>query len=59
MPWGRTSTLVGLGRSRLVMRGGLTGTATAVVLSPALVNGVGPLDGLGLPGAGSPCRRPP
>ncbi|MFJ7415224.1 MATE family efflux transporter [Streptomyces sp. NPDC098077] len=47
-----TSTLVGLGRSRLVMRAGMTGTATAVVLSLTLVNGVGPLDGLGLPGAG-------
>ncbi|WP_032757333.1 MULTISPECIES: MATE family efflux transporter [unclassified Streptomyces] len=47
-----TSTLVGLGRSGLVMRAGMSGTAAAVVLSPALVNGVGPLDGLGLPGAG-------
>lgn len=47
-----TSTLVGLGRSRLVMRAGMTGTATAVVLSLILVNGVGPLAGLGLPGAG-------
>ncbi|MCX4485411.1 MATE family efflux transporter [Streptomyces anulatus] len=47
-----TSTLVGLGRSRLVMRAGMTGTATAVVLSLILVNGVGPLAGLGPPGAG-------
>ncbi|MEV5387967.1 MATE family efflux transporter [Streptomyces sp. NPDC052721] len=47
-----TSTLVGLGRSRLVMRAGMTGTAAAVLLSVTLVNGVGPLPGLGLPGAG-------
>ncbi|MFJ1608568.1 MATE family efflux transporter [Streptomyces sp. NPDC088253] len=47
-----TSTLVGLGRSRLVMRAGLTGTATAVVLSIVLVGGVGSWNGLGAPGAG-------
>ncbi|QTD99689.1 MATE family efflux transporter [Streptomyces cyanogenus] len=47
-----TSTLVGLGRSKLVMRAGMTGTAAAVLLSLTLVNGVGPVDGLGLPGAG-------
>ncbi|WP_079148534.1 MATE family efflux transporter [Streptomyces agglomeratus] len=47
-----TSTLVGLGRSKLVMRAGTTGTAAAVLLSLTLVNGVGPFDGLGLPGAG-------
>ncbi|HEX5569487.1 MAG TPA: hypothetical protein VFY14_21630, partial [Streptomyces sp.] len=48
-----TSTLVGLGRSRLVMRAGMTGTAAAVVLSLTLVNGIGPFGGLGLPGAGA------
>ena len=47
-----TSTLVGLGRSRLVMRAGTTGTAAAVLLSLTLVNGIGPFGGLGLPGAG-------
>ncbi|MFC8090610.1 MATE family efflux transporter [Streptomyces sp. NPDC057301] len=47
-----TSTLVGLGRSKLVMRAGTTGTAAAVVLSLTLVNGIGPFDGLGLAGAG-------
>ncbi|MGV9705327.1 MATE family efflux transporter [Streptomyces sp. NPDC003483] len=47
-----TSTLVGLGRSRLVMRAGLTGTATAVVLSLVLVGGIGSWQGLGAPGAG-------
>ncbi|MEV4192806.1 MATE family efflux transporter [Streptomyces toxytricini] len=47
-----TSTLVGLGRSRLVMRAGLTGTAASVLLSMTLVNGVGPLSRLGLAGAG-------
>ncbi|MFF8845279.1 MATE family efflux transporter [Streptomyces sp. NPDC015127] len=48
-----TSTLVGLGRSRLVMRAGTAGTAAAVVLSLVLVNGVGSFAGLGLPGAGA------
>ncbi|MFJ3838882.1 MATE family efflux transporter [Streptomyces sp. NPDC054904] len=47
-----TSTLVGLGRSKLVMRAGTAGTAAAVLLSLTLVNGVGPFGGLGLPGAG-------
>ncbi|MFI0735921.1 MATE family efflux transporter [Streptomyces sp. NPDC021225] len=47
-----TSTLVGLGQGKLVMRAGLTGTAAAVVLSLILVGGIGSFDGLGLPGAG-------
>ncbi|CAM5281269.1 hypothetical protein SBADM41S_04515 [Streptomyces badius] len=47
-----TSTLVGLGHSKLVMRAGTTGTAAAVVLSLTLVNGIGSFDGFGLVGAG-------
>ncbi|KPL30617.1 hypothetical protein JI76_37390 [Streptomyces anulatus] len=47
-----TSTLVGLGHSKLVMRAGTTGTAAAVVLSLTLVNGIGSFDGFGLLGAG-------
>ncbi|MGW6914373.1 MATE family efflux transporter [Kitasatospora sp. NPDC054939] len=47
-----TSALIGLGRSRLVMRSGLAGTGTAVVLSLLLVGGPGPLPALGLTGAG-------
>ncbi|QEV64387.1 MATE family efflux transporter [Streptomyces spectabilis] len=47
-----TSTLVGLGRGKQVMRAGLAGTAAAVVLSLLLVGGVGGFTGLGLPGAG-------
>ncbi|MFG3052203.1 MATE family efflux transporter [Kitasatospora sp. NPDC048239] len=46
------SALIGLGRSRVVMRSGLAGTATAVVLSLLLVGGPGPLPALGLNGAG-------
>ncbi|WP_234326740.1 MATE family efflux transporter [Streptomyces sp. NRRL S-337] len=46
------SALIGLGRSRLVMRAGLAGTGAAVVLSLLLVGGPGPLPSLGLPGAG-------
>ncbi|GAA1240109.1 multidrug efflux MATE transporter AbeM [Kitasatospora nipponensis] len=47
-----TTVLIGLGRARQVMRAGLCGTATAVVLSLALVRGVGPIPSLGLTGAG-------
>ncbi|MEV6002180.1 MATE family efflux transporter [Streptomyces griseomycini] len=47
-----TSTLVGLGKSKAVMRSGMTGTGAAVVLSLVLVGGVGSFEGLGLPGAG-------
>ncbi|WP_327178535.1 MATE family efflux transporter [Streptomyces sp. NBC_01335] len=47
-----TSTLVGLGQGKSVMRAGLAGTGTAVVLSLLLVGGVGSFSGLGLPGAG-------
>ncbi|GAA2460507.1 MATE family efflux transporter [Streptomyces macrosporus] len=47
-----TTTLVGLGRGKLVMRAGMAGTAAAVVLSLVLVGGVGGFTGLGLPGAG-------
>ncbi|MFE2075752.1 MATE family efflux transporter [Streptomyces misionensis] len=46
-----TSTLVGLGRGKDVMRAGLAGTGAAVVLSLLLVGGVGDFTGLGLPGA--------
>ncbi|MFF1903627.1 MATE family efflux transporter [Kitasatospora sp. NPDC058218] len=46
------SALIGLGRGRLVMRAGLAGTGTAVVLSLLLVGGPGPLPALGLNGAG-------
>ncbi|SOR84065.1 Multidrug-efflux transporter [Streptomyces chartreusis NRRL 3882] len=47
-----TSVLVGLGRGKLVMRAGLWGTGTAVLLSLLLVPGAGPLPSLGLVGAG-------
>ncbi|MEG3629615.1 MATE family efflux transporter [Streptomyces poriticola] len=47
-----TSALVGLGRSRAVLRSGMAGTVAAVVLSLVLVGGAGSFDGLGLPGAG-------
>ncbi|WP_244943640.1 MATE family efflux transporter [Streptomyces inhibens] len=46
------SALIGLGRGHLVMRAGLAGTGTAVVLSLLLVGGAGPLPSLGLTGAG-------
>ncbi|MEU0939384.1 MATE family efflux transporter [Embleya sp. NPDC005971] len=46
------SVLIGLGRGRAVMRAGLYGTGTAVVLSLLLVRGQGPVPSLGLPGAG-------
>lgn len=49
---GATSTLVGLGQGKLVMRAGLLGTSTAVVLSVTLVGGAGPVPALGLTGAG-------
>lgn len=49
---GASSTLVGLGQGKLVMRSGLLGTSAAVVLSISLVGGVGPIPALGLPGAG-------
>ncbi|MFJ8629396.1 MATE family efflux transporter [Streptomyces sp. NPDC093568] len=47
-----TSVLVALGRSRLVMRAGLLGTAVSAALSVLLVGGPGPLTGHGLTGAG-------
>ncbi|MEV6485858.1 MATE family efflux transporter [Streptomyces sp. NPDC051576] len=46
------SVLVGLGRSALVMRSGLAGTAVSVTLSVLLVGAPGPLPSLGLTGAG-------
>ncbi|WP_069811186.1 MATE family efflux transporter [Streptomyces sp. TP-A0874] len=46
------AVLIGLGRGRLVMRAGLSGTAVAVGLSPVLVAGLGPAPRLGLTGAG-------
>ncbi|MGY0059140.1 MATE family efflux transporter [Streptomyces sp. LZ34] len=47
-----TSTLVGLGKGKAVMRSGMAGTGAAVVLSLILVGGVGSFEGFGLPGAG-------
>ncbi|MFG2195067.1 MATE family efflux transporter [Streptomyces sp. NPDC048639] len=47
-----TSVLVALGRSELVMRAGLFGTAASVTLSVLLVGGPGPLPSHGLTGAG-------
>lgn len=47
-----TSTLVGLGQGKSVMRAGLAGTGATVVLSLLPVGGVGSFAGLGLPGAG-------
>ncbi|WP_331763053.1 MATE family efflux transporter (plasmid) [Streptomyces sp. NBC_01590] len=46
------SVLVALGQGKLVMRAGLTGTAVAVLMSIALIAGVGPVPALGLNGAG-------
>ena len=47
-----TSVLIGLGLRKPVMRAGLAGTVTAVMLSPALVAGIGPLPATGLTGVG-------
>lgn len=47
-----SAALVGLGRSKAVMRSGLTGTCAAVVLSVVLVRGAGPVPSLGPTGAG-------
>lgn len=47
-----TSVLVGLGRGGSVMRAGLAGAGTTVVLAPLLVLGPGPLPALGLNGIG-------
>lgn len=47
-----TSILVALGRSRIVLRAGIVGTAVTVLASILLVDGPGPLPSLGLTGAG-------
>ncbi|MEH1098884.1 MATE family efflux transporter [Micromonospora sp. CPCC 205561] len=47
-----SSSLVGLGHSKVVMRAGLVGATCTAVLSLLLVNGAGPLPALGLPGSG-------
>lgn len=47
-----TSVLVAVGRSSLVMRAGLLGTAASVALSVLLVGGPGALPSYGLTGAG-------
>ncbi|SDT83261.1 multidrug resistance protein, MATE family [Streptomyces sp. TLI_053] len=47
-----SATLIGLDRAKVVMRAGLAGTAAALVLSPLLVIGIGPVPSLGLAGAG-------
>ncbi|MFY0405428.1 MATE family efflux transporter [Solicola sp. PLA-1-18] len=47
-----SSSLVGIGRSTVVMRAGLLGALTTMVLSPLLVLGLGPVPGLGLAGSG-------
>ncbi|WP_433700351.1 MATE family efflux transporter [Nocardiopsis sp. CA-288880] len=47
-----TVLLIGLGHSRSVLVLSLVGTVLAVVLTPALVLGAGPLPALGLAGAG-------
>lgn len=47
-----TSTLVGLSRSRIVMRAGLASAITTMALSVVLVAGPGPLPALGLAGSG-------
>lgn len=47
-----SSSLVGMERSRVVMRAGLVGALATIMLSPLLVLGPGPLPALGLEGAG-------
>jgi MATE family multidrug resistance protein len=47
-----SSSLVGLGRARIVMRAGLVAATCAAGLSLLLVNGFGPVPPLGLVGAG-------
>ncbi|MEW2378659.1 MATE family efflux transporter [Micromonospora sp. NPDC047812] len=47
-----SSSLVGLGHSKIVMRAGLVAAACTAVLSLLLVNGIGPLPALGLVGSG-------
>lgn len=47
-----TSVLIGIGQRGHVMRAGLAGTGTAVLLSPTLVLGIGPIPSLGVNGAG-------
>ena len=47
-----SSSLVGMGRSPVVMRAGLLGALCTMLLSPLLVLGIGPLPALGLPGSG-------
>ncbi|MEV0329311.1 MATE family efflux transporter [Micromonospora echinospora] len=47
-----SSSLVGLGRTRIVMRAGLFSAMCAAGLSSLLVNGFGPVPALGLAGAG-------
>ncbi|SCF29022.1 multidrug resistance protein, MATE family [Micromonospora echinospora] len=48
-----SSSLVGLGRTRTVMRAGLVAATCAAGLSSLLVNGFGPVPALGLAGAGT------
>ena len=47
-----SSSLVGMGRSPVVMRAGLLGALCTMLLSPLLVLGIGPLPALGLTGSG-------
>lgn len=47
-----SASLVGMERSRVVMRSGLVGALATIVLSPLLVLGPGPFPALGLEGAG-------